>query len=361
MIGFVHVRHPFDLGGLYYCFNAVMSMLSVLASAVIYSLCVPAATIHGVVGSTINGTESNGMLASTSESTSLTSHALAKHTATSSTGASLSLGKIDDFTLTVSVATLITVWVISAVGFLLTIKRKFIRTFVSTQTGCGYARSIFLDHEGNDAMRIHLFSCNERQWRSIRDLVRQWVRSMYAVWEQLRPTWFNESLQMRIPDDFMPPQVVVQLNAQAPSGRRRTLDGMGLLRRMTLTSGSDVLSEATPDSASGLDVPSGKAASTAIASSAATGAAGPLGIEAGAPLRRGLDRLKPDDSPNVPVDDEYQMMQTMPEEVTGEEAHADGAVQSDDRHSWIEPADCAELAAGFDNGANIKVVDLEAL
>jgi hypothetical protein len=227
-----------------------MSMLSVLVSAVIYSQCVPATTAGSVLATAgINSTESNGKLGIFMTTNSSANQTFANHTAANSTSISLSFNKIDDLPLFVSVTTLIAVWAISAAGLLLTIKREYVRTFVSTQTGCHYTCSIFLDHEGNDATRINIFSHNVRQWRSIRDRVRQWVRNGYALWEQLRPAWFNESLQARIPDDLMPVQAVVQLNTQAPGGRRKTLDGMGLLRRATLTTDSAMPPESAADPA----------------------------------------------------------------------------------------------------------------
>jgi hypothetical protein len=132
---------------------------------------------------------------------------------------------------------------------LLTMKREYVGTFVSTQTGCAYTRSYFLDNPGDDARRIHIFFLNERKWRSIRDLVRQWVLGAYATWLQLSPVWFTNALRTLIPDDFMPAPVVQQMDAQAPGGRRRTLESMGTLRRVSLAlSGTEEL-EATESSA----------------------------------------------------------------------------------------------------------------
>jgi hypothetical protein len=280
----LHLRHPFDLGGLYFIFNAIMNMLSVLVSAIVYSVYVPSAN-------------------------SSASHSFANDTAANSTHATVSFSKIDDLPLFVSAVTLVVVWAISAAALVLTSNRKYVRTFVSTQTGSAYACNAFLDHEGNDSIRIHIFLFSERKWRSIRDRVKQWVCSFYAVWEQVRPTWFNESLKASIPDDFLPSQVLVQLNAQAPGGRRKSVAEMGVVRRMSLSAFADV-------------VPASD-------------------------------------------DDEYQ---TMPEELPRDldaANHAD-AMQSNNRHSGcrIEPKaassakDSAGFAAGLDN--SVRVVDLEA-
>jgi hypothetical protein len=138
--------------------------------------------------------------------------------------------KIGNLPLFGTVAVLAVLWLVAVVGLSLTIKREYLRTFVSSQTGYAYAQSYFHDHEGHDARRVEIFYHNERQWQAIRDRVRQWVLSVYVAWRELMPAWFTADLQARIPDEFMPAQIVHNLNVQAPDGRRPTLQNMGLLR-----------------------------------------------------------------------------------------------------------------------------------
>jgi hypothetical protein len=151
--------------------------------------------------------------------------------------------KIGDLPLFATVGALAAVWLIAVVGLSLTIKCEYLRTFVSLQTGYADSQSYFLDNQGNDAKRINIFFCNERHWQAIRDRVRQWVLSAYAVWQALMPAFFTADLQARIPDDFMPGQAVQDLNAQSPDGRRLTVQNMGLVRRMSHASPTDVTSE----------------------------------------------------------------------------------------------------------------------
>jgi hypothetical protein len=208
--------------------------------------------------------------------------------------------KIGDLPLFAMVGALSFVWLISVVGLSLTIKREYLHTFVSLQTGHAFSQSYFLDNQGNDAKRINIFFMNERHWQAIRDLVRQWVLSVYATWRALMPAFFTTNLQARIPDDFMPAQVVQDLDAQAPDGRRPTLQNMGLLRRMSYAAPVDVPSDSdrgvrspsqlpnppsvtdgrvssAANSASTLAelAPREPAASAAITSATATTAAGP--------------------------------------------------------------------------------------
>ena len=144
------------------------------------------------------------------------------------------LGKIDTFTLFALILTLSAVWAVAFAGLLLTMNRKYIGTFVSLQTGCAYVQSQFIDHPGDDERRIAIFFFNERQWRSIRDLVRQWALGAYAMWLQLSPAWFTNAVRSLMPDDFIPAAEVQQLDARTPGGRRPSIANIGALRRMSL-------------------------------------------------------------------------------------------------------------------------------
>ena len=163
--------------------------------------------------------------------------------------ASASSGRIDDFTLFAAIATLSAVWTIAAAALRLTMKREYLGTFVSTQTGCASSRSHFLDHPGDDARRARIFRSNEQHWRSIHDLVRQWVLGAYATWLLLSPSWLNEGLRRLIPDDFMPAPVLQQLDAQSPGGRRRTVENMSVLRRVSLAVAENAAELSPPISA----------------------------------------------------------------------------------------------------------------
>jgi hypothetical protein len=134
---------------------------------------------------------------------------------TTATGAVMHASKIGDLPLFATVGALAAVWLIAVVGLSRTIKREYLHTFVSLQTGYADSQSYFLDNQGNDARRVLIFFSNERHWQAIRDRVRQWVLSAYAAWQALMPAFFTADLQARIPDDFMPGQVVEDLSSVA--------------------------------------------------------------------------------------------------------------------------------------------------
>jgi hypothetical protein len=175
------------------------------------------------------------------------------HATANAAGVNVHASKIGDLPLFTIVVTLAVALLVAVAGLSLTIKREYLRTFVSLQTGCAYAQSAFLDNEGDDANRIRIFFSNERLWQAIRNRVREWVLGAYAAWKALMPSWFTTDLQSRIPDEFMPAQVVHDLNTQTPGGRRPTLQNMGLLRRVSHA--ATVTAEASSNSDGGLRIP----------------------------------------------------------------------------------------------------------
>jgi hypothetical protein len=214
------------LGGLYFIVNAILSQIACFVSAALYSAYADVDT---------EGSFHPGSNSSIDNSSALSTNTTwnANPISTRADFAGPNSNKIDDVSLFVSFVTLGTVWTLALVGLLLTVKREYLGSFVSLQTGCEYSRSYFLDNEADDSKRINIFYMNERHWQSIRALVRGWVHRMYSIWKQLAPAWFTVEVQARIPDDCMPPKEVEALNLSAPGGRRQTLNGMGLIRRMS--------------------------------------------------------------------------------------------------------------------------------
>jgi hypothetical protein len=125
--GCVHFRNPAELGGAYWLFNAVMSQVSCVVSVILYD--------QYFVGD----------------------------------------AKISGPFLYGTVGALGAVWLVAFCAFLLTIKRQYVHTFVSLQSGSDYIISYFRDND-DEARRIEIFYCNELMWQSIRPAVRTWVR-----------------------------------------------------------------------------------------------------------------------------------------------------------------------------------------
>jgi hypothetical protein len=108
-------------------------------------------------------------------------HGIASDASAPATGAITHASKIGDLPLFATVGVLAMAWLVAIVGLSLTIKPKYLQTFVSLQTGYAVTQSYFLDNQGDDAKRINIFFIDERHWHAIRDRVRQWVLSVYAT------------------------------------------------------------------------------------------------------------------------------------------------------------------------------------
>ena len=159
-------------------------------------------------------------------------------------------------------------WAASLTGFLLTIKRGYVGTFLSLETGRAYAVRFFNEAEGDDERRSKIFNFSPPLWSEIRGDVKAWTLGNYARWKAEKPHWFTVGLIQRLPDDFMPPADVLALDAQAPGGKRKSLANMGprkRLRSALLASAEDAAGAALilPAAAPPLAV-NGRAASAAV-------------------------------------------------------------------------------------------------
>jgi hypothetical protein len=226
------MRHPCELGGAYYFSTTIMNQLSVFVAAFIYwQYYIPPTAAADILRAVLKATGSNSSAfnvsvanltnASVADIGSAANSSLANAPRVGSTA-----GKIDLITLVASVGALFAMWAFAALALCLTMKPEYRRTFWSTQTGCAYSQSYFLDNEGNDSKRIGIFYQNERHWRAIRDRVMQWVLAMYAAWQALKPAWFTNAVKAQIPDAFIPTDALRRENARA----RQTV---GRLRRLS--------------------------------------------------------------------------------------------------------------------------------
>jgi hypothetical protein len=131
--------------------------------------------------------------------------------------------KLEATTLYAFVSTLTAVSIVSFGVLLLTMERKYVRTFLSTQTGREFVMSHFLDNDGNDELRAEVFYKNQELWRPIRPQVQAWLHSRFRTWRRTKPTWFTDALVTSIPTDMLPVRDAKRLSAQAPGGRRLTV------------------------------------------------------------------------------------------------------------------------------------------
>ena len=114
--------------------------------------------------------------------------------------------KLAASTLYIAVGALAAVWAVSFGVLLLTMERKYARTFFSTETGGEFVMNHFLDNAGNDEFQAQIFTNNQALWRSIRPEVQTWLRSRFKTWKREKPAWFTDALRRSIPTDMLPPR-----------------------------------------------------------------------------------------------------------------------------------------------------------
>ena len=171
--------------------------------------------------------------------------------------------KVAAITLYTVVGTIAAVWAISFGVMLLTMDRKYVRTFFSTQTGSDAVMATFLDdddgdNDGNEERRARIFFKNQELWRPIRPQVQAWLRSRFKVWRRTKPAWFTAALLASIPTDMLPPRDAARL-ATAQGEQRPSILGAGasLAQRLSLVVPSESAAESTPAPARNQVMPHG--------------------------------------------------------------------------------------------------------
>ncbi len=71
---------------------------------------------------------------------------------------------------------------------------------------------------------------HEDLWREIRDEVKEYSLKNWQRWSTDKPAWFNDEFKALIPDDFMPKQVLEELEkTHGGKGRERRSSFGGML------------------------------------------------------------------------------------------------------------------------------------
>jgi hypothetical protein len=106
--------------------------------------------------------------------------------------------------------------------FLLLMKRKYVSTFFSTETGYAWVQSYFVSGQ-TDEVKKRIFEHNKRQWLSIRDDVKAWTMENWERWEEETPEWFTDAWKSGVDDDMIPPASVQKLKGGGGERRRSSI------------------------------------------------------------------------------------------------------------------------------------------
>ena len=112
-------------------------------------------------------------------------------------------------------------WMAASGVFLSVIKKKYIGTFFSTQTGNEWVQSLFLEG-ATDQVKAEILGCNPHCWKSIRPQVGAWLLENWDKWEDEKPEWFSDIFMSWVDDDIMPPDALRRLKLKGGGARRRS-------------------------------------------------------------------------------------------------------------------------------------------
>ena len=94
--------------------------------------------------------------------------------------------------------------ILSYATLLASIKRAYRRTFISTKTSNESVQAQFTDNEEDDQKRFLIFEDSRRKWENkIGEDVKVWVNNRLPVWLKEEPAWFTLTQRSMIPDNFI--------------------------------------------------------------------------------------------------------------------------------------------------------------
>ena len=108
--------------------------------------------------------------------------------------------------------------------------RKYLSTFVSTQSGRQNAMTYFLDNK-DDAARMVIFIRHTDLWSDISSDVKAFTLANWDKWEREKPAWFDENFKANVPDEFIPKAALKALNKKGGGSRRRSSAGLLLIQQ----------------------------------------------------------------------------------------------------------------------------------
>jgi hypothetical protein len=109
-------------------------------------------------------------------------------------------------------------WIAFFGASLLLMKKKYVTTFFSLQSGHAWVKEKFINGD-TDELKAWTLGCNKKQWASIRDDVKAWTMENWERWEEEKPEFFNDAWKAGVDDDLIPPS---SLRNGDESERRRS-------------------------------------------------------------------------------------------------------------------------------------------
>jgi hypothetical protein len=87
--------------------------------------------------------------------------------------------------------------------FFLNIERRYWHTFWSTQRSKDFTMAYFLKGK-SDRRKFDVLTNSRHQWVSIEEEIKKWVELNWAKWEEEQPEWFDNVSKAFVPVEFIP-------------------------------------------------------------------------------------------------------------------------------------------------------------
>ena len=130
-------------------------------------------------------------------------------------------------------------WITSSVAFMLLMKRKYMATFFSTQTGHAFCKNKFINGE-TDEKKMIVHMRNKKLWKSIRDDVKAWTIENWERWEEEKPKWFNDAWTSKVDDDMIPAASLRKMHDGSQRRKSSLGDVLGVGARVAPIGGGDL-------------------------------------------------------------------------------------------------------------------------
>ena len=183
----VHFRHPQELGGFYWAFNFVLSIVSLPSATMLYAR---------------DDKSSDDVL----------------RLATSAC-----------YALVPSV-------ILLNVVFFASIKKDFRRTFWSLNTAEDFVCEYF--ESDLDSTRKMVFMKSKHKWKKISADVKKWVGDNWSTWMDEEPDWFDDNFKASVPPDMIPDENDREKVEQLKRERRRSSFEFNVTRKTVEAPGS---------------------------------------------------------------------------------------------------------------------------
>ena len=115
-----------------------------------------------------------------------------------------SLVDADDAEIDRLLTSLTVVWTISAITFALSINRRYLWSFVSTETAVQYTVRWFREADNDESKFNAVFTNHHSYTEPIIGEVKQWMNDRYPVWLIEHPHWFTDTFRAMIPKHILP-------------------------------------------------------------------------------------------------------------------------------------------------------------